>query len=309
MPPVAKKCDAMDIRKQARISIREVKEMDLVDYLSNLGIQPAKIKGVDYWYLSPFRNEKTASFKVNRKINRWYDHGLGKGGNLIDFGILYNDCSVAEFLQELNGNFFFHQQAFHKSESIKTESKIKILQEGSIHSFALLRYFEQRKIPIDIAEQFCKEVRYELSRKIYYGIGFKNDSGGYEIRNPFFKTSSSPKNITTIKNEGKEIAVFEGFFDFLSFMTVHKNQEKNKSDFIILNSVSFFETARLFMEKHETVRLYLDRDVTGQNYSRYALSLSKKYRDESILYKHYKDLNDWLINFGKSQKKNLNQKL
>jgi DNA primase len=85
----------MEFRKQAKISIREVKEMDMIDYLFKLGFQPVKIKGVDYWYLSPLRNEKTASFKVNRKINRWYDHGLGKGGNLIDFAILYSDCTVA----------------------------------------------------------------------------------------------------------------------------------------------------------------------------------------------------------------------
>jgi len=31
-----------------------------------------------YWYLSPLREEKEASFKVNRKKNVWYDHGIGK---------------------------------------------------------------------------------------------------------------------------------------------------------------------------------------------------------------------------------------
>ena len=63
------------------------------------------------------------------------------------------------------------------------------------------------------------------------------------------------------------------------------------------------------MEEHKDIRLYLDRDSTGQNYSRYALSLSNKYKDESHLYKLYKDLNDWLVNFGKAQKKSLRHKL
>ena len=62
------------------------------------------------------------------------------------------------------------------------------------------------------------------------------------------------------------------------------------------------------MEKHDAIRLYLDRDKTGQNYSQYALLLSKKYKDESGLYKHHNDLNDWLINFGKAQRKNLRHK-
>ena len=74
----------------------EAKQIDLVDYLAALGHQPQKIRNQDYWYLSPFRDEKTPSFKVNRSKNVWYDHGIGKGGNLIDFGIIYFNCSVSE---------------------------------------------------------------------------------------------------------------------------------------------------------------------------------------------------------------------
>ena len=298
----------MDFREQQRVSLQQAKEMDMVDYLSKLGYKPANIRNNDYWYLSPLRDEKTPSFKVNRKINRWYDHGLGKGGNLIDFAILHQNCTIGEFLQKLNDDFSFHQPIFHQPNELITEKKLNILHEFSISSFALLRYLEQRRIPIDIADQFCREIRYELNDKIYYGIGFKNDSGGYEIRNPYFKTSSSPKDITTIKNKAKEAVVFEGFFDFLSFIAIHKNQPATESNFVILNSVSFFEKARPFMEQHEIIRLYLDRDTTGQNYSHYALSLSSKYKDESKLYEHHKDFNDWMMNIGKSQKKNLDQK-
>ncbi len=299
----------MNFREQQRLSIQEAKEMDMVDYLSRLGYKPAKIRNADYWYLSPLRDEKIPSFKVNRRLNRWYDHGLGKGGNLIDFAILFQNSTIGEFLQKLNNDFSFHQCVFHQPEQLKTEKKLNILHDYSISSFALLRYLEQRRIPIDIADQFCREVRYELNDKIYYGIGFKNDSGGYEIRNPYFKASSSPKDITTIKNKAKEATIFEGFFDFLSFITIHKNHAVSESDFVILNSVSFFEKGRPFMEQHESIRLYLDRDSTGQNYSHYALSLSDKYRDESSLYEHHKDFNDWMMNIGKSQKKNFDQKL
>lgn len=299
----------MEFSEQQRLSIAKAKAMDMVDYLLRLGYKPAKVRNNDYWYVSPLRDEKTPSFKVNRKLNRWYDHGLGKGGNLIDFAILHQNCTIGEFLQKLNDDFSFHQPVFHQPNELKTEKKLNVLQEFSISSFALLRYLEQRRIPIDIADQFCKEIRYELNDKIYYGIGFKNDSGGYEIRNPYFKTSSSPKDITTIKNKAKEAVVFEGFFDFLSFIAIHKNQVATESNFVILNSVSFFEKARPFMEQHEIIRLYLDRDTTGQNYSHYALSLSNKYKDESKLYEHHKDFNDWMMNIGKSQKKNLDQKL
>jgi len=294
-----------------RLSIEEARQTDLVDYLSKLGYEPAKVKGIDYWYLSPLREERTPSFKINRKLNRWYDHGLGKGGNIIDFAILYNNCTVGEFLHQLSRNLSFQKspvKQLDKQADREPESKIIILQEKALSSFSLLRYLHQRRLPMDLVERYCREVKYELNGKEYFGIGFKNNSGGYEIRNPYFKASSSPKDITTFNNGAKEASVFEGFTDFLSFMAIHKNQPQIPSDFVILNSVSFFEKARSFMEEHECIRLYLDRDRTGQNCSRYALSLNNKYKDESCLYQHHNDLNDWLVNFGKAQKKSLGYK-
>jgi len=301
----------MNFSKQ-RLSVEEARETDMVNYLSNLGHEPTKIRGNDYWYLSPLREEKTASFKVNRRLNRWYDHGLGKGGNIIDFAILYNNCTVGEFLHQLSGNLSLQQpfvKHLKKQADGDPESKVGILQEKGLSSFSLLRYLQQRRIPIDLAERYCREVKYELNGKEYFGIGFKNNSGGYEIRNPYFKISSAPKDITTFNDGAEEASVFEGFTDFLSFVAIHKNQHQIPTDFVILNSVSFFEKARTFMEQHECIRLYLDRDATGQNCSHYALSLSNKYKDESGLYQHHNDLNDWLVNFGKAQKKTLGHKI
>jgi DNA primase len=299
----------MDFRNQG-LSISEAKEMDMVNYLSALGHEPAKIRNNDYWYLSPLREEKTPSFKVNRKLNRWYDHGLGRGGNLIDFGIEYHRCTFGELLNKLSGNLSFQKPRAQMVKSVyEQEPKIKVLGDFELTSYALLRYVEQRHIPIEIAQKYCREIRYELNEKTYYGIGFKNDSGGWEIRNPYFKASSSPKDITTFKNGSDEAVVFEGFTDFLSFQFLHNNLLENSQDFVVLNSVSFFERARPFMEQHQSIRLCLDRDDAGQKYSKRALSMSNKYTDESKLYKNHKDLNDWMVNSGKLQKKRLRQKL
>ena len=296
--------------RNKRLSVSEAKEIDIVHFLADLGYEPSKIRNNDYWYFSPLRDEKTPSFKVNRKLNRWYDHGLGKGGNLVDFSILYHGCSVSEFLQNLSGNLFLQKPSLQQSVTRpEPENQIKILGDFILSSTALLRYLQQRRIPIDIADRYCREVRYELNGKVYYGIGFKNDLGGFEIRNPYFKASSSPKGITTIDNSAGEVIVFEGFTDFLSFKAIHQQDPEDRFDFVVLNSVSFFETARPFLENHNTIRLYLDRDPTGQNCSRYALSLSSKYKDESSLYQNHKDFNDWIVNFGKPQRKHQKQKL
>ncbi len=89
--------------------IDEIRQMDMVDYLQRLGYKPQKIRNNDYWYLSPLRDEREPSFNVNRKLNLWYDHALGKGGSLIDFGVLYHKCTVSELIKKLDENFSFHQ--------------------------------------------------------------------------------------------------------------------------------------------------------------------------------------------------------
>ena len=276
-------------------SFSDARQLDLVNYLSSLGYQPVKIRANDYWYLSPFRDEKLPSFKVNAKLNCWYDHGMGKGGNLVNFGMLNFHCTAMEFLKSLQGHFSLHQPALVNPTQNKTDGQIKVMGDFIISSSHLIRYLEKRKIPLAIADKYCREVRYELNGKTFYGIGFKTDSGSYEIRNPFLKLASSPKSITTICNGSKILTVLEGFFDFLSYQVMAQKNVLSSSDFIVLNSLSFFEKSRALMEKYERVHLYLDNDKAGQNCSRLAISWGNKFVDESKLYTDFKDLNEWLV--------------
>lgn len=281
--------------------------MDMVDYLASLGYSPDKIKNEDYWYRSPFREEKTASFKINRKKNVWYDHGTGQGGNLIDFGLLYHNCPVNELLDKWSDNLSFHQPKPRIEVPEQEESSTTLLSERTIVSLSLLRYLKQRRIADSIAKKYCREISFSVNGKTYISIGFKNDNAGFELRNQWYKGSIAPKAITSIKNGGKELAVFEGFFDFLSHQTIHQGQPPSHFNFLILNSTSFFEKSREFMEGHEKIRLFLDRDKTGQNCTQRALSWSPKYSDESSLYKGYNDVNEWVQNIGKSIKKGVGQ--
>jgi Toprim domain-containing protein len=165
----------------------------------------------------------------------------------------------------------------------------------------LIRYLHKRRIPVDIAKKFCREIDYELYGKNYYAIGFKNGAGGYELRNEKFKASSSPKDITLIKNDAEKLTVFEGFFNFLSYQTIHQKQEQPNTNFLILNSASFFQKSLPLMESYKTVHLYLDCDTTGQKCIQKALEIGKqKFIHERHLYKNYKDLNDWIMHRSNS---------
>ena len=290
------------------IMCAQANEMDLVDFLRSIGHKPSKIRNNDYWYLSPLRQEKTPSFKVDRKLNLWYDHGDGRGGNLVDFGVLFFGCSVGDFLHKLEENTaqnFSFQPPFsppqHTQET--NEIKLKIIGVNPVLQPRFCHYLCQRKVDVAIAKLYVNEVAFALNGKPFTALGFQNNSGGFELRNEHFKGSSSPKDVTVIAHQSSEnIAVFEGFFSFLSYLSLKQKSEMNivlslpegQPSFLVLNSLSFFEKSRSLMERHNSVHLYLDRDAAGLEATAQALHWSQKYKDKSALYKGHKDLNDFL---------------
>lgn len=243
---------------------------------------------------------------MDRQKNLWYDHAIGKGGSVIDLCMLYHSCSMSEALNKLQEYLSFHRgplQALPLSSAAPfpdEKKKIKIVATGPIQSPALISYLEQRKIPVGIAQTYCKEVRYELGDKIFYSIGFPNSAGGYELRNAHFKGSAAPKDITFFDNGKRDLYVFEGFFNFLSFAAIRPQTGNGFSNCLVLNSLSFFEKSRSLMVQHNKIFLFLDRDLSGRQNTQKALSWnqemgSAKYTDGSDLYKSHDDLNAWLI--------------
>ena len=315
----------------------EANELSLIDYLSFLGHQPQKVRGEDHWYLSPLREEREPSFKVNRKKNVWYDHGTGKGGTLVDFGTLYHACSIAHFLQKLSlFSFHSHIPSLTKGSTIETTEKgkesekqiaritertpahrhthteeekkesapepalIVIAAKTPVTDPRLCRYAATRTIPEDVLNQYCKEVFFSLNERKFTAIGFQNIEGGWELRNEHFQAASSPKAITYLNNgNDSSIKVFEGFFDFLSYQTLlregklPKEEQTKGADYLILNSLSFFQKSISLMEKREKVELFLDRDTAGKQCTKEALRRPDHFLDRSTLYRGYKDLNEW----------------
>ena len=150
---------------------------------------------------------------------------MGKGGNLVEFGKLYFNCSFDEFLNLLehtpDKSFSFHNPSSADPESFTSRSsQIQVKNQRRITSPALISYLRDRCIELDVARHYSSEIDFELYGKTQTAIGFQNDLGGFELRNRDFKGSSSPKDPTTISNQSDKITVFEGFFDFLSFKTI-----------------------------------------------------------------------------------------
>src|SRR5690606_13412048 len=164
----------------------------------------------------------------------------------------------------LGSNQVFKSPKVERKAFAAREPKIIINRVCSLRSVALFRYLESRRIPIAIADQYCREVSFRFQDKNYYAIGFENNSGGYELRNNYFKGSNSPKDITVLQHKTDVLTIFEGFFDFLSFQTIIQQSGLSmRSDFLILNSLSLFEKARPVFDQYRQVDLYLDNDAAG----------------------------------------------
>ena len=279
------------------LSFSDAKKIPIPDYLGALGIEPAKVRGSNYWYHSPFRGERDPSFKVNCRLNLWYDHGSGEGGTLIDLGAKLNQCSISEFVGSLATNHSTLQPfPFHRKSSDCEENKLIILSATDLKDQSLINYIRSRGIDEDIACRYCKEVNFEIAGKKYSAIGFQNIAGGYELRNHWFKGSSSPKDISFIDNDSEKLSVVEGFMDFLSIQQLKGSWPPHgrETDFLILNSLSFLNRQMPTLKAH-TNFLFLDNDQAGKKAISRLDDERIPYVDCSGFYCKYKDVNEYLI--------------
>ena len=298
------------------MNTEKIKQIKLQDFLAAMGCKPVKQYGVNLMYLSPLRTEKHASFKVNTELNLWYDFGIGKGGNIIDLAaLLYNSSDVSYLIHQIERNApSCVLVSLPKAKPNTPQNSFENLQVLSIAHPALIKYLGERCIDIEIARTVCKELHFDTRGKHYFGIGFPNIAGGYEIRNPFFKGGITPKDISLFHNEESKQScfVFEGFIDFLSFMMLRRkeNDGLKRQDYLVLNSVSNVHKALESLSHYKNVQCFLDNDEAGRNaYKQLSEELGSSVLDSSSLYSDFKDLNDYLCAEFKHSEKAENKKI
>ena len=304
------------------MTIDSIKRISIREYLGAKGIKPQSERGNRAMYLSPFRQENSASFSVNHDENVWYDHGIGEGGSIIDLVARMENCSVGEAIRRLENDvpgtlaFSSHWDAPVSVRRPEPERpRIEIVSVGELKHPALVEYLHERGIDPAAARMYCNEVRYRIGDREFFAIGFRNDAGGWELRNRSFKGSNTPKNITTIRGgrrcgttgvgadsgstpasaSGSDtVMVFEGFIDFLSYLSLKQNPSPT-IDTTVLNSVANLRRAIPFLESHRTIHAFLDNDEAGRkalDSLRESLP-SSEVVDQSPFYRNHKDLNDY----------------
>ena len=285
------------------MNCKQFNTIPLEEVLQILGHLPTKQTEKEAWFLNPFANENHASFKLDKRNNIWFLHSEGIGGNNTDFMMKYLKASVKEVLEwaeKQNFSSFHQQKDYHKKEELPTNN-YTIIELKDIQHPALLEYLKFRKVENQTA--FLKEIHYQMNDKNYFGIGFKNDSDGYEIRNKYAKICLGKKDVSTIKNGSENVKIFEGFFDFLSFKNIEKSLENKSSDYIILNSVSMIHNIKNSLRNYEKLELYFDNDEAGNRAVEMLKNENENVEDCRKLYSDFKDLNEWAMSSPKLEEK------
>lgn len=325
-----------------RISIR--------DFLARRGIQPKYERSGYGMYLSPLREERTPSFKVDYVRNLWYDFGLGEGATLLTLVMRLERCDRYAAIRILSNGEIRQAGSTSLSSGIyerpavggpspvvrpATVPALRVLSDAPLRHPALVGYLASRGIVPSVAAAFCREVRYEVNGRAFFAVGFRNDAEGWELRSERFKGGSSPKYITTLKgcnatndvnaitdcpaigaiasfHAGNDpmacesdramsashasVMVFEGFIDFLSYLSLANNIHP-VSDTVVLNSVVNLSKAVPFLNRHSVIHAFFDNDETGRKTTSdlHRLCPRSEIIDQSCFYRRYKDVNDYLI--------------
>ncbi len=208
--------------------------------------------------------------------------------------------------------------------------ELKEIKEG-ITSPSLLKYETlERAIHPDILNRYCHQVSYSVTtqtpegekKMTHLAIGFPNHAGQWALRGLPYKDRSGKMNsgikrstgndATYISCEGtyitdaepkpshRNVVVFEGFNNFLSWLSWKEQIVPKDSDVVVLNSVNNLERALPFILSHSTVYTYLDVDKNGtgqkatETISKAAAGKGVELKDCSYIYgnKGLNDLND-----------------
>lgn len=278
------------------MNCKQFNTIPLEEVLQILGHLPTKQNEKEAWFLNPFKTENHASFKLDKRNNVWYLYSEGIGGNNIDFMKKYLNYSVKEVLEWAEMQHFssFQPQKDYHSKSSSLNYHITEIKE--LQNENLKIYLQQRGLS-KVVYPLVKEIHFTIGEKKLYAIGFENFSGGWELRNSFYKGSLLKKDISVVNlnnnlKKNKNVVVFEGFIDALSFVEM---KPFFNGDLLVMNSVSLLNRTNEFLKNYSEIHLFLDNDKAGENCKTSILKSFPEAKNHSEIYALHKDLNEYFI--------------
>ncbi len=274
------------------------KNISIGEYLSGVGFSPVRETTGRAWYLSPLRSETEPSFVVKKVSNKWEDYGTRAHGDLLDLVQAYEEVTLSEAIKIINGDTTGMKKFDPEAYKDVVREGITIDSIGVITAEPLLQYLEERCISPDVYMKHCVQAKWQFTThptSWNYGIAFRNDSDGMEIRTKDFKIGNSPKTYRTIGEYTDECNVFEGFFDYMSALTQNKTLNL-KNQTYVLNSLAFVHILIDAFRGYEKVNVFFDNDPAGDDKVRVMQDEGVVVNDMRHIFKGFEDYNDYWTN-------------
>ena len=232
-----------------------------------------KMKNGNYLISSPFREDNKKSFSIffDNTNEIWLSHDLSTGEtyNNIDLYMKLNKLdyknTIKELVNEEKNLFKVSKTTLKDTNEEKTKKTTNPLENISIRTNFdnnSIDYLYSRNIK-KFPESICR-VEEKIDDKTFYGIGLKNNSGGYSFRNKYIKKNIGQNDLTAIDNKKDTTVICEGMFDYLSLYQT----SENNVNYIILNSVNNLNNYKLEkvnnLIKDKKIITVLDNDNAGK---------------------------------------------
>lgn len=280
-------------------------------YLLSKGYTPDKIEKGIYIFKNPLRADNAPSLacyeynKAGEYAPHWYDFGTGKDGDVIDLCCGIENVTPSKALERLT-TLAGTQTAQTLTTPAKTRDAFSEFSVCNRLNDTLASYItKKRGIPYYIWQNRVMQADYSLFKGCshLFALAFENDELGYELRTTDDiakskrKRTYGKKTVTTVPGIDNTVcAVFEGFMDYLSFLTLTPD---NRAACIVLNSVSNVNRAIPLLGRYDRILLYVDADRAGDKCTEtIAAACGERVQDcrEFLRKAGVKDVNEYLLN-------------
>jgi hypothetical protein len=255
------------------------KTIPISEILDKLNRKAHRFNQTKALYHSPLHIDEPLSFWVYSRTNRWHDYKLGKGGDLLDLAQRYlkftkehhTPVDALRWVTNLSSHRLM-QPVYAPIDLAGEQELVQLLFKSRqpLTYIGLVHYLEKQFIPVSIAQSYLHEIKvHNLSTKRdFLALGFKNEQGGFELKNPFFEGAIGERAISFVRGpiaKPSVIHVFQNFLDFLSILG-QLPDHRLKSDVLILHSLVLLPQASAYLQDYgyRTLYSWLDNDPLGE---------------------------------------------
>jgi len=282
-----------------QLSFEVINRIDLVGFLSTIGIEPKRIKAHRLYYISPLAGhpQHRATFIVNRRLNGWRETTTRQSGQLADLAVRLYNCTIGELTAILRSALPPVLQS--AAVAIKNAPPaITIERTHPIRSTYLENFLWERRIPLNVAREYCMEAWYSRRNRTYATLALPNDVGGFELFDRYRRNSIQPSGPTHIRHGAKSLAIFRHALDLLTYVSFISVPASRITGLLVLNAPVAFPVLQETLATYREIHLFLPNDAAGILFSTQAIRVFPECHDHRSMYAGYPTLNDWICHPG-----------